>query len=217
MMMLERPAIIQNELERAEQLAPYECKHGLGCFCEKCAFKKRVAKTLDSMRKKRKENQGDFPPEKGIENTDESPGLNAIGKPYSESYDPKYQVRHRPPSIGRLYAPLKPPSTEADAPEVVVKKNLQVVETPPSYELKRGIQVIEKKGPYELVDAGAEPHVRKFLHQAQEAVRFATELYDAQVGSPRLPRTKEMRDEADLVISAWTKLRRQMREEGEKT
>jgi len=113
MMMLERPAIIQNELERAEQLAPYECKHGLGCFCEKCAFKKRVAKTLDSMRKKRKENQGDFPPEKGIENTDESPGLNAIGKPYSESYDPKYQVRHRPPSIGRLYAPLKPapPST----------------------------------------------------------------------------------------------------------
>jgi len=151
-----------------------------------------------------------------VENTNESLGLNAIGKPYGESYDPKYRVRHRPPSIERLYAPLKPPSTEADAPEVVVKKNLQVVETP-SYELKRGIQVIEKKGPYELVDAGAEPHVRKFLHQAQEAVRFATELYDAQVGSPRLPRTKEMRDEADLVISAWTKLRRQTTEEGEKT
>jgi len=204
--MLERPAVIQNELERAEQLAPYECKHGLGCFCEKCAFKKRVAKTLDSMRKKRKENQGDFPPEKGIENTDESPGLNAIGKPYSGSYDPKYQVRHRPPSIGRLYAPLKPP------PEII--KKVEVVDCPPVEVMVRhhSIKVVEGA---ELVHAGDELHVRKFLHQAQEAVRFATELYDAQVGSPRLPRTKEMREEADLVISAWTKLRRQMTEEAE--
>jgi len=68
--MLTRPAIIQNELDRAESLAPYECKHGKGCFYEECAFKKRVQKTLDSMRKNRKENQGDFPPENGVEKTD---------------------------------------------------------------------------------------------------------------------------------------------------
>jgi len=105
--MLERPAIIQNELERAEQLAPYECKHGLGCFCEKCSFKKRVAKTLDSMRKKRKENQGDFPPENKVKNIEESaPKLNAIGKPYGENYNPNY--RSKPgPNISRLLKPMK--------------------------------------------------------------------------------------------------------------
>jgi hypothetical protein len=68
-----------------------------------------VQKTLDSMRKKRKENQGDFPPENGIENTDASPGLNAVGKPYSASFDPSYQVRHRPPNINRLYVRAKAP------------------------------------------------------------------------------------------------------------
>jgi hypothetical protein len=48
-----------------------------------------------------------------IENTEEPgkghcngrSGKNAVGKPYSESHDPNYKLRHTPPSISRLYAP----------------------------------------------------------------------------------------------------------------
>src|SRR5262245_34376884 len=83
MMMLERPAIIQNELERAEQLAPYECKHGLGCFCEKCAFKKRVAKTLHSMRQRKSEQkQRNFDSQNAVQNIVEIPS------PSNEWYTP---------------------------------------------------------------------------------------------------------------------------------
>jgi hypothetical protein len=65
-------------------------------------------------REKAKENNAHVARNTPVENTHKkSLGLNAIGKPYSESYDPNYRVRHRPPSRERLYAPLKPapPST----------------------------------------------------------------------------------------------------------
>jgi hypothetical protein len=39
-----------------------------------------------------------------VENIEEKP-KNAVGKDYSESYDPSYKLKHTPPSISRLYAP----------------------------------------------------------------------------------------------------------------
>jgi hypothetical protein len=38
---------------------------------------------------------------------EETPKLNAVGKPFSPSYDPNYKRRTPPPSINRLFAPLR--------------------------------------------------------------------------------------------------------------
>ena len=35
-------------------------------------------------------------------------GLNAVGKPYSEQYDPNWKRKHPLTSINRLYAPMPP-------------------------------------------------------------------------------------------------------------
>ena len=128
-MMLERPAIIQNELDRAEQLAPYECKHGLGCFCEKCSFKKRAASRATSTAhraKKRAESKAPVTVTEPIENIEESaPKLNAIGKPYGASYDPNYRVKTLLTNIKRLYAPMKPAPPSSPCETLLEKGWLQ--------------------------------------------------------------------------------------------
>src|SRR5262245_16737598 len=61
-----------------------------------------------SAAKKREKKQHSADNPRPVEKIGESLGLNAIGKPRSESFDPKYRLKHRPPSIERLYAPMKP-------------------------------------------------------------------------------------------------------------
>jgi hypothetical protein len=106
---IERPAPRLQICPVCKQPTHLGCDHAVVEFKADLREKQRQANRASYEKKSKENKEGRNPTD--VENTRESgngsevPKLNAVGKPYSESYNPNYKPKHTPPSISRLYAP----------------------------------------------------------------------------------------------------------------